>query len=164
MCGRDPDRRVEQDELPDALRRGRRCLVGDAPAEGMAEPGAALLGRGLEHVGDVLLEVPRRLPRGTAVPAQVEGDHVEPVGQALGKLGEVAAVARDPVQADERRQPGLAPLIPRQAHSRVAASGAEASSVRRALSRCTRDQTTVPSLSIRKVPRTGAPRSSLKTS
>ena len=64
------------------------------------------LGRGLEHVGDVLLEVPRRLPRRGAVPAQVERDHVEAVGQPLGELGEVAAVARDAVQADERGRPG----------------------------------------------------------
>jgi hypothetical protein len=43
-------------------------------------------GRDVEHVGDVLLEVPRRLPRRAAVAAQVERDHVEALGQALGEL------------------------------------------------------------------------------
>ena len=38
--------------------------------------------------------------------AQVERDDVEALGEALGELGEVPAVARDPVQADERGQPG----------------------------------------------------------
>ena len=82
-------------------RRGRR-LVRDPAAEGVAEPGRGPGRRRVEHVGDVLLEVPRRLPRRAAVAAQVERDDVEAIGQALGELLEVTAVAGDAVQADER--------------------------------------------------------------
>ena len=127
---REPDRGIEQDEPLDPLRRGGRDLVGDAAAERVPEPGAAAVGRRLEHVRDVLLEVPRRLPRRGAVPAQVERDDVEAVGQPLGELREVAAVARDAVQADERRRGLVAPLVAGEAHAE-AESGPLTSSSRR---------------------------------
>ena len=154
---------IEQDEPLDAVRRGRRRLVGDPAAERVAEPGRRPGRRSLEHVGDVLLEIPGRLPRRAAVPAQVEGDDVEAVRQALRELLEVPPVARDAVQADERRQALVAPLVPGEAQVVVGASGPETSSVRRVSASLTRLQTTTPVLSIRKVPRTAAPRVSSKT-
>ena len=96
------------------------------------------------------------------MPAQVERDHVKAVGELLGEPGKVAAVARHPVQADERGRAGIAPLVARERHVE-AASGPLTSSSRRWSGRLTSVQTTTPVLSIRKVPRTGAPRSSLKT-
>ena len=118
-----------------------------------------LVRRGRERVLDVLLEVPGRLPRRVAVPPQVERQHVEAVGEPLGEAAEVAAVARHAVQADERRRAGVAPLVDGDRHS--------ARRRRRDRRRAPRDayrssftsvQTTLPSLSIRNVPRTGAPR------
>ena len=64
------------------------------------------------------------------MPAQVERDHVKAVGQVLGELGEVAAVARHPVQADERGRRRVAPLVARERHVE-AASGPLTSSSRR---------------------------------
>ncbi len=160
---RQQDRRIEQDEPLDAIRRGRRRLVGDAAAERVAEPGGRPGRRDLEHVGDVLLEVPGRLPGRAAVAAQVERDDVEAVGQALGELLEVPPVAGDAMQADERRPARVAPLVAREAQVVVVASGPETSSSRRVSPSLTRLQTTTPFLSIRNVPRTGAPRVSSKT-
>ncbi len=96
------------------------------------------------------------------MPALVECDDVEAARETLGQPGEVAAVARNPVQADEDRRAALAPLV-RRDHSTETASGADVSSVRRVSASLTSDQTTVPSLSIRKVPRTAAPFFSSKT-
>ncbi len=160
---RDPDRRIEQDEPLDALRRGRRRLVRDPAAERVAEPGRRPGRRSLEHVGDVLLQIPGRLPRRAAVSAQVEGDDVETARQTIRELLEVPPVARDAVQADQRRQTLVAPLVPGEAQVVVGVSGPETSSVRRVSASLTRLQTTTPVLSIRKVPRTEAPRVSSKT-
>ena len=44
-----------------------------------------------QHVGDVLLDVPRRVPRRVAVAPQVGGDHAD-AGQLL--LGEAAVAER----------------------------------------------------------------------
>ena len=95
--------------------------------------------------------------------AQVERDDVEALGEALGERAEVPAVARDAVQANERGQTLVAPLVAGEGHSAAAASGAEVSSLRRVPASFTRLQTTTPSLSIRNVPRTGAPAFSSKT-
>ena len=160
---RQQDRRIEQHEPLDAIRRRGSRLVGDASAERVAQPGSRAERRGVENVGDVLLEVPRRLPRRARVPAQVERDDVEAIGQALRQLLEVAAVAADAVQADERRQARVAPLVPGEAQVGEEASGPETSSLRRVSASLTRLQTTTPSLSIRNVPRTAAPLDSSKT-
>ena len=88
------------------------------------------------------------------MPAQVERDHVEAVGQPLGELGEVPAVARDAVQADERRQAPARPTRSGELHADVAASGAGDELVpRRVVRLFTSDQTTTPVL----VDQEGAP-------
>ena len=161
--GRQQDRRIEQHEPLDAVRRRSSRLVGDASAERVAEPGSRAWRRGVEDVGDVLLEVPRRLPRRARVPAQVERDDVEAVGQALCQLLEVPAVTGDAVQTDERRQARVAPLVAGEAQEGEEASGPVTSSSRRVSASLTRLQTTTPSLSIRNVPRTAAPVDSSKT-
>ena len=80
---RDLDRGIEKDQPLDALRRGGGDLVRDPAAERVAEPRTAAGRRRFEHVRDVLLEMPRRLPARGAVPAQVERDDVEAVGEPL---------------------------------------------------------------------------------
>ncbi len=160
---RDLERGIEEDEPLDAIRRGCGDLECDPPAERVAEPGAATGRCRFEHVLDVLLQMPGWLPAGVTVSAQVERDHVPVAGETSGELREVQAVARDAVQADERRQALVPPSVAGEAHSAVTASGAEATSVLRSLSLFTRLQTTMPSLSIRNVPRTGAPLLSSKT-
>ena len=161
--GRQEDCRVEQHEPLDAVRRRSSGLVGDTSAERVAEPGSRAGGRGVENVGDVLLEVPGRLPRRARVAAQVERDDAEAIGQAFGQPLEVPAVAGDAVQADERRQARIAPLVAGEAQVGDDARGAETRSRRRVSASLTRLQTTIPSLSIRNVPRTAAPLDSSKT-
>ena len=91
------------------------------------------------------------------MPAEVESDDVEASGEPFGELREMAAVARDPVQAGDDRRAALAPFVAVQGHEPAGASGADASSVRRVSASLTSDQTTTPCLSIRKVPRIAAP-------
>ena len=117
----------------------------------------------VERILHVLLEVPGRLVLGASVPAKVESDDVEARGEPFGELREMAAVARDPVQAGDDRRAALAPLVAVQDHEPAGASGADASSVRRVSASLTSDQTTTPCLSIRKVPRIAAPVDSSKT-
>ena len=149
MSRRDPDRRVEQDEPLDALRRGGSDLVGDRARRrsGRARRSAAS-GAGLEHVGDVLLEVPRRLPRrarrARAGRARSRGSGRPAARRACAKWRPWPVT---PCRQTSAGAPRLAPLVAREAHSRVAASGAEASSVRRRVVRCSRGvQTTMPVL------------------
>ena len=100
------------------------------------------------------------------MPEQVEREHVEAVGEPFREPGEVLSVARDAVQADHPRRSLLAPRVDARVGLTllIAPSGPETSSVRRSSSSSsTSTQTTVPSLSIRKVPRKGAPFRSLKT-
>jgi hypothetical protein len=108
--GMDVDRGVEQHEPFDAIRARGRGLERHARAEGVAEPGAATRWRALERIRDVLLEVPGRLPRGVGVAAQVERDDVRAVLEPQRQALEVARVARDAVEADERGQGGITPL------------------------------------------------------
>ncbi len=78
---------------------------------------------------------------------------------------EVLAVVADPVEADDARCSGIAPLLECERHAVVRRDSSESgtSSVRRSSRSLTSDQMTVPSLSMRNVPRCGAPFVSLKT-
>jgi hypothetical protein len=67
--------------------------------------------RGLDQIRYVGIEVPRRLPVGLPVPAQIDRDDAEPGGEPLlGEAPEASAVASDPVQADDGRCSGVTPL------------------------------------------------------
>jgi hypothetical protein len=66
--------------------------------------------RGLEQVVDVRVEVPRRLPLGAAVAAEVDRDDALP-GQPLGEPAEALPVRVDAVQAEDGRSARVAPLV-----------------------------------------------------
>src|SRR5262249_21897218 len=113
---------------------------------------------------DVRGDVPRRLVRGRPVPEQVRREHVM-VAERPRQLLEVAAVAGHALQADHPRRGVVAPRMGRKPHS-CSCRGSSASrtiSVRRSPEILTSDQITVPSLSMRNVPRWGMPCSSSKT-
>ena len=161
---RDEDRRVEQDEPRDEL--GRPCgqLEGEASAEGVAHERAGLVAHRLGERGEMGVDAPRRLVRRRAVAEQVGSEDAE-AGKRFGELGEVTPVARDAVQAHDSRGARLSPLVDVQAQtvSWSVSSDSGTISVRRSSLSFTSDQMMVPSLSIRKVPRWGAPFSSLNT-
>ena len=72
---------------------------------------------GFEHVRDVRAEIPRLVPRRTAVSSEVERDHVEPAREPLlGQLSEAVPVSGDSVQADDWRGVRIAPLVGVEAH------------------------------------------------
>jgi len=96
------------------------------------------------------------------VSEEVRGENVA-VRKRLRELREVASVARDPVQADGARRGRISPLVESEPHSASFASESGTISVRRSSRIFTSDQMTVPSLSMRKVPRCGAPFASLNT-
>jgi hypothetical protein len=105
------DRRVEQDEPLHQLRLPRRELEGEPAAEGVPEPGPRRRTDGREHRVRLRLDAPGRLVGRVAVAQQVRGEHVEPVGQAFPEAGEVPAVARHAVQADEWWSARIAPGV-----------------------------------------------------
>ena len=153
------DRRVEQDEPLDGLRRPRGDLEGDTAAEGVAEPRGGRLAEAASTAstwsstlhGGSRREEPWPSRSGAAPPSP----------EALGELAEVAAPARDAVQADE---PPTALLPePVDVQNQTASSGPETSSARRVSASFASDQSTMPSFPIRNVPRVGQPRSSSKT-
>jgi hypothetical protein len=65
---------------------------------------------GLEQIVDVRGEVPRRLPAGVAVAAEVDRDDTS-FGQPLGEPAEALPVRVDAVQAQDRRASRVAPLV-----------------------------------------------------
>lgn len=90
--------------------------------------------------------------------------------EPLREPGEMTSVARDAMQTDDARRSRIAPFTDGEAlplaatHGFVsAAAGPSTISSRRVPGSLTSDQITVPSLSIRNVPRTGAPVFSLNT-
>jgi hypothetical protein len=89
-----------------------RELEHEPAAEAVADPEPRVLGDRLEQVLEELLQRPRRLVAGQPVPAQVRRDDVPAPRQTLARESLVAAAeGRDPVQADERRRGGIAPLV-----------------------------------------------------
>src|SRR5262249_46296351 len=118
--GRDPDRRVEQDDTLDSLGEARRELDQDAAAEAVADPRCSVdarRGSRLEHVVDVRLEAPRRLPPGAAVPAQVGSEHTES-REPSRQVREAGAVGGDAVEAHDGRRGGAAPFVQVQPQTR----------------------------------------------
>ena len=117
----DLDRRVEQHRARNPLGRGRAQLEHETPPEAVPQPGCRLLHargiHGLEHVGEVGRNVPRRLVAGAAVAAQIRREHAEPAREPfLGKAPEPPPVGRDTVQADERRSVRVSPLVHVEPH------------------------------------------------
>src|SRR5262245_32786804 len=109
-------------------------------------------------------DVPWRLPWRVSVAEEIHGD--DAVSDELrGEWCEVAAVIADAVEADDARRAGLTPLVGRQRHAVVRSESSESGTSSARYSSCsfTSDQTTVPSRSIRNVPRWGAPFSSSNT-
>ena len=104
----EPDRRVQQHQPLDPLRRGPGQVHGDRAAERVPEhddPGQPELVEHGQRVGHVLLQVPRRSPRRVPVPAQVDGDEPE-LGQRLGQHPPARGVRGHPVQRQHRRPVG----------------------------------------------------------
>jgi hypothetical protein len=63
-------------------------------------------------------DVPRLVPGGVPMAAQVGGDHVEPVGEPfLGELAEAEPVPCDAVETDDERCALVAPLVGVQLHA-----------------------------------------------
>ena len=114
------DRRIEQRGPLDAIRRQRRELEHEPPAEGVSDPLRALKAfvvERLEQVVDVRRNRPRWIPLRAAVAAKVRGKHAEPLGQPLlGEPPEATAVCVDAVHADDRRRAGVAPFVQLQQH------------------------------------------------
>ena len=95
---------------------------------------------------------------------QVGREHVEPGEAGLGELREVAAVARDAVEADDAWIPGRAPLLEGERHPACSVSSDSGTiSTRCSPGSFTSDQMTIPSFEMRNVPRNGAPVCSSKT-
>jgi len=78
---------------------------------------------------------------------------------------EVPALVPHAVEANDARSARITPLVKRELHSAERRVSSESGTIsnRRSSRSFTSDQTTVPSLSIRNVPRCGAPTDSLKT-
>jgi hypothetical protein len=87
------------------------------------------------------------------------------LAERCGERAEVAAMVPDAVQADDARSSSpWAELVECERHPEATASSDSGTiSVRRSSRSFTSDQMTVPALSIRNVPRCGAPFASLKT-
>ncbi len=162
--GGDQDRRIEEDELLDGAGVACRQLECDAAAERVSNPRRRLIAHRVQDGLDVRSDAPRRLVRRSAVAEQVRRQHTEAC-ESFGQAREVAAVAGNAMQADDARRGPIAPGVELEPAHPVCSSVSSDSgtiSVRRSSS-FTSDQITVPALSIRKVPRIGAPLSSLKT-
>src|SRR5690606_9510654 len=97
-------RRVEQHQPLHALGRGAGEVHGDRAAERVTDDRGAVEAEPVEHaehVRDVLLDPPRRVPRGAAVAAQVDRVHAH-AGQRLGEHPVAGAVAGDAVHREHR--------------------------------------------------------------
>jgi hypothetical protein len=65
----------------------------------------------------VRAEIPRLVPRRTAVSSEVERDHVEPIREPLFRqLSEAPAMTRDAVQADDGWGRRIAPFMDVELH------------------------------------------------
>ena len=80
------DRRVEEDELRDELRRARGELERETPAERVADQDRLARADRLDDRVEVRADVPRRLPRRVAVPEQIGREDV-----VVGELARRAA-------------------------------------------------------------------------
>ena len=88
--GLDVQRGIEQDRALDAVGVAGRELGDELAAEAVTDPRAAgdpERVRGLDEVGDVLLDAPRRLPARAAVAAVVDADHAVRGEALLGRAG-----------------------------------------------------------------------------
>ena len=158
------DRGIEEDELRDELRRARSQLEREPPPERVPDERCRARTDGGDDRVDVCPDVPRRLPGRVAVPEKVGSEDVV-AREARCELREVTSVVADSVEADDARRAGLAPLVEGERHSVVARTSSVSGtiSVRRSSRSFTSDQITVPSWSMRNVPRCGEPFASLKT-
>ena len=95
-------------------------------------------------------------------PSRSGASDVEP-GQRLGELREVAPVARHAVQADDPRRAGSPHSWSEERQAASVSSESGTISVRFSSLGETYDQMIEPDLSIRNVPRCGAPLASLNT-
>ena len=115
----DVEGRVEEDGPLDTVRVPRRQLGDELPAEAVTDPRGTAdpeRVRRVDEVGDVLLDAPGRLPGRVAVAPVVDADDTIRGETLLAELPEAAAVARDAVQADDRRPPRIPPLSHAQLH------------------------------------------------
>ena len=108
----DLDRRIEQDGPPDTLGVQSGELEDEPAAEGVANPVHRAEVEGLDQIGDVLGERPRRLPPRAAVAAQVGREHAKAGAPALlREPAEALAVPGHAVQADDGRCRRVAPIV-----------------------------------------------------
>ena len=163
--GRDQDRRVEEHEPLDELGTAAGDLEGEPGAEGVADPCRRLVSDRLEHQANVLVDAPGRLVGRRAVAEQIGRDHVAVREPPLGHAPGAAAVPRDAVEADDPRIRRITPRLDVElaAHGCSSRASSDSGTISVRFSSLTSDQITTPSLSIRNVPRLGAPVSSLKT-
>ena len=159
--GRDVDRRVEQDEPRDELRGAGCKLEREAAAEGVAHETGRL---GTDRVDDrveMSVEIPRRLVGRRAVAEEVGREDVAP-GERSASFAKCRPWLVTPCRHTTRSAPGSPPRA-RASPSPSASSDSGTISVRCSSRSFTSDQMTVPTLSMRNVPRCGAPFRSLKT-
>ena len=158
------DRRVEENELRNELRRACRQLEREPSSERMADQDRLAGADRPDDRVEVRADVPRGLPRRVAVAEKIRGDDVV-AREAHCERREVPPVIPDAMEADNAWRAGIAPLVEREPHPEAASTSSESGtiSVRRSSRSITSDQMTVPPRSMRNVPRCGAPFVSLNT-
>ena len=112
---REEERRVEEHELRDELRRACRELEREAATERMADEDRLAGADRLDDRREVRADVPRRLPGRVTVAEEVRRQDAM-VRQRGGEPREVPAVVADSMQADDARRARLAPLVERERH------------------------------------------------
>ena len=161
--GVEQNRRVEEHKALDEARMPRRNLEREPAAERVPDPD-----RGLgSHTGheqlDVLGDAPRRLVRRRSVAEQIRRQHAVPSEPPLHELLGVAPVSCDAVEIDDPRRLRIAPRLDVECPAQASSASSDSGTISVRLPSLTSDQITVPSLSIRKVPRNGAPVASSNT-
>ena len=162
--GIDQDRRVEEHEPLDELGTAGGDLEGEPAAEGVADPGRRLgadAASSRRRARRCSRAARTATSRGRAGPARPRSGPRASPPRAAG----AAAVPRDAVEADDARIRRITPRldVERAAHGCSSSASSDSGTISVRFSSLTSDQITTPSLSIRNVPRRGAPVSSLKT-
>jgi hypothetical protein len=114
------DCRVEQRCALDSLRDESRELEQQTAAVRMADPGRTpdpVRIERLEHVVRIRRDRPRWLPAGAGMSAEIGGEHMEAIGEALlGEPPKAAAVSVEAVKEDDRRCGHVTPRVQVQLH------------------------------------------------
>ena len=121
------DCRVEQNRSPYPLGRRDRQRQREQAAERVAHHvdwlGDLLRSQRLQQIGDVCVNVPRRIPAGLSVPAQIDGQHVSVGERSLGKAFEASAMTRYTVDREQWFAIGGAEVMNVEAHDGSVATG-----------------------------------------